>query len=187
MLSRLNSEHIRACSKLLKIRNSLLSPIWSFPSFVSESYHTNADNYFFFNFGHIRKASYSGWGKLWTAIKNVKFSNQVDVTYFSFFFWLVLPWFYSFFNSETYRKQTFVHRLRGDLPAHLTPDQKVACSSHVVISCSLFPALNWSWFRWVVLLCRKKAARFTALNLFLNATSSQSGTHFCVSKSSQYQ
>jgi len=25
------------------------------------------------------------------------------------------------------------------------------------------------------------------LNLFLNATSSQSGTHFCVSKSSQYQ
>ena len=186
MLSRLNSEHIRACSKLLKIRNSLLSPIWSFPSFVSESCHTNTDNYFFFNFGHIRKASYSGWGKLRTAIKNVKFSNQVDVRYFSFFFWLVLPWFYCFFNSETYRKQTFVHRLRCGMSARLTPDQNVACSSHV--------GASWWFVVHLTSLCliaqklsAKKAASATALNLLLNAISSQFGTHFCVCKSSQYQ
>ena len=92
------------------------------------------------------------------------------------------------FCSETYPKKNSVHRLRGAIVARLTPDQKVVYSSHVGVSCSLFPTLNWSWLQWIaVALCRKKAASATALNLLLNAVSSQSGRHFCVCKSSQYE
>jgi len=51
----------------------------------------------------------------------------------------------------------------------------------------VFRASNWSLFNCTKTLCKKKTASATALNLLLNAVSSQLGTHFCVCKSSQYQ
>ena len=50
-----------------------------------------------------------------------------------------------------------------------------------------FPAANSSLSNCTVILCGKKAASITALNLLLNAISSQSGTHSCMFKTSQYQ
>jgi len=49
------------------------------------------------------------------------------------------------------------------------------------------PAVNSSLSNCTVILCGKKAASITALNLLLNAISSQSGTHSCMFKTSQYQ
>ena len=172
MLSRLNLEHILACSKLLNISNSpSLTDL--IISFICEWILPDENRQLFLLqlWAHSQSVILR-MRKVVNCNQKCKFSNQVDDRYFSYFFSLILPRFYCFFNSETYRKQTFVHRLRGGMPARLTPDQKVVCSSHVGISCLLFPTLNWSGFHWIVLLCRKKAARFTALYLLLNATSS---------------
>jgi len=51
----------------------------------------------------------------------------------------------------------------------------------------VYPALHQSLFNCTKSLGIKNAASATALNLLLNATSSQFGTHFCLCKSSQYQ
>ena len=91
------------------------------------------------------------------------------------------------FCSETYPKQTSVHRLRGAMVARLTPDQKVACSSPVGVSWCVFRALNWFLSNCTKTLCKKNAASATALNLLLNAISFKIGTQLCECKSFQYQ
>jgi len=46
------------------------------------------------------------------------------------------------FSVETYWKHHFVHRLRGRMSARRTPNQKVAYSSCVGVSCFFFLRLT---------------------------------------------
>ena len=185
MLSRLNPEHILPCSELLNISNSLSLTdliisficVWILPDKYRQLFLPQL-------WAHSQSVLLR-IGRLCTAIKQETSWNDLDDSYFSFCFQVDRQWFYCFFWSKTYRKQIFVHRLRGAMVARLTPDRKVTCSSHVVVSSSFF--VHSTGLGFTGILRRKKAASATAFNPLLNATSSQPGSYSWVWKSSQYQ
>ena len=183
MLSRLNPEHIFACANLLNISNSLslteLS-VSSMSEWISSNEYTG-HNCFFISIVAHSQSVYSGWESCDSKYRsNLLKSRQLKI----FFLSTLNRWFLSFYSSSVLKHS------KTNLCAS-NPWRNGSASDSRSEGCVFkqhrdqlfaFPAVNLSLSHCTAFLCRKKAASIAALNLLLNAVSSQFGTHSCVFK-----